>query len=127
MKYISGITYIESCRQDFIFHQLSTNKLKELLVTFFLNRYNSQTLRMYLKIVNLILLWSLFQISPFFGSAIWELSTVSNKQIFELLQCEYVSLLRLDKMGNFKLVQHFHLSPIMFFLLFILVFDLDMS
>lgn len=49
------------------------------------------------------------------------------KEIFELLQCEYVSLLRLDKMGNNKLVQHFHLSPIMFFLLFILVFDLDMS
>ena len=53
---MSGTTYIQSCRQDFIFHQLSTNKLKELLVTFFLNRYNSQTLRMYLQIVNLILL-----------------------------------------------------------------------
>ena len=32
--------HLESCHQNVIFHQLRTNKLKEILINFFLNRYN---------------------------------------------------------------------------------------
>ena len=32
--------HLQSCHQNVIFHQLRANKLKEILITFFLNRYN---------------------------------------------------------------------------------------
>ena len=32
--------HLQSCHQNVIFHQLRVNKLKEVLITFFLNRYN---------------------------------------------------------------------------------------
>ena len=32
--------HFQSCHQDYIFHQLSTYKLKEIMITFFLNRCN---------------------------------------------------------------------------------------
>ena len=32
--------HLKSCHQNVIFHKLTANKLKEILITFFLNRYN---------------------------------------------------------------------------------------
>ena len=32
--------HLQSCHQNVIFHQLRANKLKEILITFSLNRYN---------------------------------------------------------------------------------------
>ena len=32
--------HLRSCHHNVIFHQLKTNKLKEILITFFLNKYN---------------------------------------------------------------------------------------
>ena len=32
--------HLQSCHQNVIFHQLRANKLKEILINFFLNRYN---------------------------------------------------------------------------------------
>ena len=32
--------HLQSCHQNIIFHRLRANKLKEILITFFLNRYN---------------------------------------------------------------------------------------
>ena len=34
--------HLQSCHQNVIFHQLRANKSKEILITFFLNRYNLQ-------------------------------------------------------------------------------------
>ena len=44
--------HLQSCHQNAIFHQLRAKGLKEILITFFLNRYNSQNFRVCLKIIN---------------------------------------------------------------------------
>ena len=59
--------HLQSCHQNVIFHQLRANKLKEILIPFFLNRYNWQNFHMCLQIVNFTqknLLWSLFRTFP---------------------------------------------------------------
>ena len=49
---------LQSCNQDFILHQLSTNKLKVTLIIFFGNRYEWQTLHMYLQLA----IWEMFAV-----------------------------------------------------------------
>ena len=44
---------VQSCHHNPIFHQLSTNKPKEIVITFFLNVYNRENFQIYLQIVNL--------------------------------------------------------------------------
>ena len=74
----------QSCHHNPIFHQLSTSKLKEIVISFFLNVYNWENFQIYLQIVNLHKM-NLFknlpnlEFFPPFGSATRELSTFINR------------------------------------------------
>ena len=75
--------HLQSCHENFIFYQLKTNELKEILITFFLNRYNQQNFHMSLQIINFtqnkLALKHIQDFSACFGPATQELSTVINR------------------------------------------------
>ena len=65
-----------------MFDRLKANKVKEILITFFLNRYNSQNFRICLQIANftqnILALKPIHEFSPLFGPVKKELSPVIN-------------------------------------------------
>ena len=67
--------HLQSCHQNLIFHQLRGNKLKEMLITLFLSRYDQQNFCICLQIVNFtqnkLALKPIKNFSPGFGPAIW--------------------------------------------------------
>ena len=79
--------FLQSCHQNAISHQLRANKLKEILITFFLNRYNSQNFRTCLQIFsftqNKLALKPIQDFSSRFVPAIRELSAVKKEFSFD--------------------------------------------